>query len=200
MNVQEVIYARRSVKHYDANFQMPQKDITRLLELTLQSPTSFNIQNWRFVLVEDKNIRQQIREAAWDQVQITDASLLFALCADLKSWNKQPERYWKNAPADTQDLILTMIRPFYDGNEQLQRDEALRSIGIAAQTMMLAAKDMGYDSCPMIGFHSDKVAEIINLPADHVLGMLLSVGKGTKEAWDKPGQLPLSEVLLKNHF
>ena len=56
-----------------------------------------------------------------------------------------------------------MIPSFYGKNEQLQRDEAMRSVGIAAQTLMLAAKDMGYDSCPMIGFDPVKVSEIINL-------------------------------------
>jgi hypothetical protein len=42
--------------------------------------------------------------------------------------------------------------PFHEGREELQRDEAQRSIGMAMQTIMLAAKAMGYDSCPMIGF------------------------------------------------
>ena len=65
---------------------------------------------------------------------------------------------------------------------------------------MLAAKSMGYDSCPMIGFDPEKVAELINLPEDHMVGMLVVVGKATKPAWPKPGQLPLSDVLIKNRF
>ena len=51
-----------------------------------KSPTSFNIQNWRFVLIRDAELRKQIREAAVDQAQVTDASLLFLLTADLKAW------------------------------------------------------------------------------------------------------------------
>ena len=50
---------------------------------------------------------------------------------------------------------------------------------------MLAAKAMGYDSCPMIGFDIDKVAELINLPEDHVMGPMVAIGKGTKDHADK---------------
>ncbi len=68
------------------------------------------------------------------------------------------------------------------------------------QTLMLAAKGMGYDSCPMIGFDIEKVAELINLPDDHVMGPMVAIGKGTKEAWPKPGQLDLEEVVIENSF
>jgi nitroreductase len=53
-----------------------------------------------------------------------------------------------------------LLESFYEGKEQLQRDEAMRSCWIAGQTIMLAAKSMGYDSCPMIGFDQVKVAEV----------------------------------------
>ena len=200
MDTLEAIKARRAVKHYDASFVMPPEDVNTLLEHAIEAPTSFNIQHWRLVMVTDKALRGQIREAAWDQAQVTDASLLFVMCADVKAWNKSPERYWRNAPKAAQEMLVPMIKPFYQYKDQLQRDEALRSIGIAAQTIMLSAKAMGYDSCPMIGFDAEKVAQLINLPDDHIVGMLLVVGKGTKEAWPKPGQLPLSDVVINNSF
>ena len=65
---------------------------------------------------------------------------------------------------------------------------------------MVAAKAMGYDSCPMIGFEPDKVAKLINLPKDHVIGLLIAVGKAIKPAWPKPGQLPLEEVIVREKF
>jgi len=95
---------------------------------------------------------------------------------------------------------VPMIDSFYEGKEQLQRDEAMRSCGIAAQTIMLAAKTMGYDSCPMIGFDPQKVAQIISLPDDHVVAMLLVVGKSLKPARPRGGQLPLEEVVVYDRF
>lgn len=200
MDTKQAIRERRAVKHYDPAFEMPEAEKQELLDLALQSPTSFNLQNWRFVLVEDKEKREALREAAWGQAQVTDASLLFVLTADLKAWDKDPARYWKDAPQEAQDILVPMIKPFYEGKEQLQRDEAMRSLGIVSQTIMLASKAMGYDSCPMIGFDPDKVAEIINLPDDHAIGMLLVVGKATKPAWPKPGQLPANDVIIKDSF
>jgi nitroreductase len=200
MDTFDSIRQRRAVKHFDPEHRFTDEEFAQLMDLALQAPTSFNMQNWRFVNVADPALRKQIREAAVDQAQVTDASLLFVLCADVKAWEKEPQRYWRNAPQEVQDILVPWMKPFYEGKDRLQRDEAMRSVGIVAQTMMLTAKAMGYDSCPMIGFDADKVAELIRLPEDHAVGMLLVIGKGTKAAWPKPGQLPLEEVLVTDRF
>ena len=200
METIKAIYERRAVKHYDPEHRLTDDEINQLMEAAIQAPTSFNIQQWRFVIVDDPDLRQQVREAANDQAQITEASLLLILTADVKAWEKNPGRYWQNAPAEVAEILVNWMGPFYDGKDRLQRDEAMRSCGIAGQTIMLAAKSMGYDSCPMIGFDQERVAELINLPEDHAIGFIIVVGKGIKDAWPKPGQLPLEEVIVKNKF
>ncbi|MCI5161356.1 MAG: nitroreductase family protein [Candidatus Electrothrix sp. AX5] len=200
MNTKQAIESRRAVKHYDANHEMTPEEINELLSLAILSPTAFNIQNWRFVVVTDTELRKQIRAVSWDQAQVTDASLFIVLCADLKSWEKNPDRYWVNAPKEVQEFMIPAIDAYYRGKDQVQRDEAMRSCGIAAQTLMIAAKSMGYDSCPMDGFDFEKVAELIKLPADHVIALFVAIGKGTKEAWPRPGQLDLDDVVIKNSF
>jgi nitroreductase len=200
MKTKEAIQTRRAIKHYDANHSMTPEEVNELLSLAILSPTAFNIQNWRFVVVTDSELRKQIREVAWDQAQVTDASLFIVLCADLKSWEKQPSRYWVNAPKEIQEFMLPAIDKYYRGKDQVQRDEAMRSCGITAQTLMLAARSMGYDSCPMDGFDFEKVSELIHLPAEHVIAMFVAIGKCTKESWPRPGQLDLNEVIIKNRF
>ena len=200
MNTFDAIKERRSVKHYDPNHELSDEEIEKLMSLAILSPTSFNIQNWRFVLVKDPEIRKDIRSAAWDQAQVTDASLLLVICADLKSWKKNPEQYWKNTPKEVQDFLVPAMGPFYEGKDQLQRDEAMRSCGIAAQTLMLTAKSMGYDSNPMIGFDPEKVAEIINLPDDHVISLMMVIGKQIQPAMPRGGQLSLSDVVFTDSF
>jgi nitroreductase len=194
------IEQRRSVKHYDPDFVMPQEDIQTLFSSALFSPTSFNIQNWRFVLVEDPELRKQLRTAAWDQAQVAEASLLVILCGDLKSWENSPERYWETAPKDVRDFLVSAITNFYKDRPEVQRDEVMRSCGIAAQTLMLTAKSLGYDSCPMVGFDPEQVAKLIQLPKDHVIGMMLSIGKALQPARPRGGQLPMADVVIKNHF
>jgi nitroreductase len=196
----EAIETRRSVKHYDPTFAMPEEDVQTLLSSAMLSPTSFNVQHWRFVLVRDPEIRRQIREAAWDQAQVTEASLLLVLCGDAGAWEKDPARYWKTAPEEIQSRMAAMIVQFYEQSDTVQRDEVMRSCGIAAQTLMLAAKALGYDSGPMIGFDADKVAEIIRLPDDHVIAMLLVIGKPLQPARPRGGQLPMSDVVIEDRF
>jgi nitroreductase len=131
---------------------------------------------------------------------VTDASLLIVLCADLKSWAREPARYWRNAPQAVQDFLVPAIKQYYDGRPQVERDEAMRSCGLAGQTIMLAAKAMGYDSCPMDGFDYEAVGKLVNLPDDHVVAFMIAVGKGVKEAWPRGGQLPPADVVVENRF
>ena len=200
MSVAQAIQSRRSIKAYDPHHRMTQAEIDALMALVLLSPTAFNIQNWRFVLVTDPVLRQQIRAVSWNQAQVEEASLLIVITADLKSWAKQPERYWQDAPQIVQDHLVPAIGNYYTGNDQAQRDEAMRSCGIAAMTIMLAAKEMGYDTCPMDGFDFDAVAKLLNLPADHTPAMFVTVGKGIKPAHVRGGQLPMNEVVVYNKF
>lgn len=200
MNVIEAIESRRSVKAFDASHVMPEAEIEKLMSLAVLSPTAFNIQNWRFVLVQDPELRKQVRAASWDQAQVTDASLLVVLTADLKAWEKEPRRYWRNAEQPVQDYLVNAIDNYYRGKEQVQRDEGMRSCGMAAATLMLAAKELGYDSCPMDGFDFDAVAKLLNLPADHVPAMYVAIGKGIQPARPRGGQLALNEVVIHNQF
>ena len=200
MDAIEAIRQRRAVKHFDPSHRLTVDEIKLLLDVAAQAPSSFNIQHWRIVNVTAPALRAKLREAAFDQAQVTDASLLFVVCTDIKAWEKDPQRYWIHAPKEAQEVLVPWIHPFYSGKEQLQRDEAMRSVGLILQTLMIGAKAMGYDSCPMIGFDIEKVGQLINLPKDYAVGAMLVIGKGIKPAWPKPGFIPMSEMVVENHF
>ncbi len=200
MQTFDAIKQRRAVKNFDPDHKFTGEEIAQLMSFAMLSPTAFNIQNWRFVLVTDENLRKEIRSVSWDQAQVTDAALLVILCADLKSWEKAPDRYWRNATKEKQDFLLPAIDQYYRGKDQVQRDEAMRSCGMAAQTLMLMAKSMGYDSCPMDGFDFAAVGKLINLPEDHVIALFVAIGKASSPAYPRGGQLPLSEVIIQNTF
>ncbi len=200
MDTFSAIAARRSVKRYDSAHRLTKDEERTLFEAAILSPTSFNIQHWRFVTVKDPDLRQRIRDASWNQAQVTDASLLVLICADVQAWAKEPERYWRHAPEAARKAILPAIGGVYAGKDQLQRDEAMRSVGLAGQTLMLAAKALGYDSCPMIGFDPVKVGQLINLPDDHVIGLMVTIGKASEDARPRSGQLALDEVLVTDRF
>lgn len=199
MDTFDAIKTRRSIKSFQ-DHEMSKDEINKLLEAAILSPTSYNIQNWRFVIVTKQDLKDKLCALSYGQRQVAEASLVIILCADLKAWDKNPERYWKNIPEEPRKSLAKAIRQSYSGNPILEKDEALRSCGFAAQTIMLAAKSMGYDTCPMEGFDFGKVATLINLPSDHIISMMVVVGKKAKEAGPRGGQLPLSEVVFENSF
>ena len=200
MDTLTAIKERRSIKKYDPNHKMTDAEIKDLMECALLSPTSFNMQNWRFVVVKNQETKEKLKKASFNQAQVSDASIVILICGDLKASEKNPQRYWRNTPEKVQEQIVPMISGFYDDKPQLQRDEVMRSSGMAGQNIMLGAKAMGYDTCAMIGFDKDKVAEIVNLPSDYVLSYMIVVGKAIAPANPRSGQLDFSEVVFFDSF
>lgn len=200
MDTSEAIKTRRSVKRFDKNHLMTRDEIGALLELALLSPTSYNIQNWRFVTVTDQALKDRLCEMSYNQMQVSEASLVIILCADLNAWNRNPGRYWMGIPPARRDAVVASIKRSYASRPGLQRDEAMRSCGIASQTIMLAARSMGYDTCPMEGFDYDAVGRLINLPDDHIITMMVVVGKKRMDPPPRGSQLPLSEVVFEDSF
>ncbi|WP_394179866.1 nitroreductase family protein [Marinomonas posidonica] len=200
MSVFNLIEKRRSIKHFDPDHKMSDQMFQKLIKAAILAPTSFNIQHWRFVRVVDEQQRQNIQNAAWDQGQISAASELIIVVANTQAWSDNPRRYWKNAPNEVQDMLTNMLQDFYRDKAWLQRDEAIRSGAMAAQNLMLAAEEMGYNTSPMIGIEFDKVADLIKLPKNHVIVMMLAIGKGTKPAQPRGGQLSVDEVVFENTF
>ena len=179
MDLIDAIYQRRSIKHYDKNYVLTNSEEQKLLEATIQAPSSFNIQHWRFVILRDLALRAKIREEfAGGQAQVTDASLLVLFTADTKAWQEGAEKNWENTPREVAESMVNGMVPFHQHRGELfQREEAQRSIGMAMQTLMLVALDLGYQSCPMV-----------------------AIGKGLKEPWPKPNRFPLADVVYENTF
>ncbi len=200
MNTKENIETRRSIKHFNPDHVMPADDLAELIRLTKLAPSSFNMQNYRLLVVRDKELRKQIRAAAWDQEHVTDASVLFIMCADLNAHDADPEEYWGHAPEEVQNILGPMIKPFYEGNDELIRDEANRSTALAGMTLMLAARELGYDSCPMIGFDKGAVSKLVNLPEGMMLGFMIPVGEQCKAAWARGPRLPDEKVVIHDRF
>lgn len=85
MDTKLAIESRRAVKHFDPDHKITDAEKDELFRLTMLSPTSFNIQHWRFVVVKDESLRREIRANAWVQAQITDASMLVVICTDVNA-------------------------------------------------------------------------------------------------------------------
>mgnify|MGYP001050401399 CR=1 FL=1 len=192
MLIEDAIRSRRSIRGFDTSYVMSREEKDDLLQQALLAPTSFNLQHVRLVEVSDPQLRAQIRAAGWDQVQMTEASMLVIVWAQVDSWD--------GAPVEVKNYMVGAIDGYYRGKPQTQRDEAMRSCGLVAQTLMLAARGRGLDSVPMVGFDFDAVGKLINLPASHAIGLMIAVGKQAVEAKPRIGRLPLAETIIRDRF
>ena len=200
MDTFEAIRTRRATKKFDKSYKMTSEQVKSLMEHAALSPTSYNQQNWRFLLTTKQSVKDQISKAARDQPQPSDGSLVIILCGNMDAWKEDPLRYWKNYPLEKQETVKNALHRKYADNLQNRRDEAIRSCGMAAQTIMLAARQMGLDSCPMSGFEYDELAKVINLPENHLIVLMIVVGKAVEPANLRGGQLSLDKIVFEDKF
>ena len=199
MKVSDAIKNRRSVNVFDPSYQISTAEVHELIEAANLTPSAFNAQHWRFVWLQDKALLEQAKVAAWYQPQVTDASLVVLVCLDVKAWQKDPQRYWVNAPADVAKSMIDNSQQIYADKPQLQRDEGMRSASMASMALMLRAQEMGLDSCAM-ACDEQKMAELVKLPDDHAICMLLAIGKRLDVPFPRPGLVSVDDVLLENSF
>ena len=200
MDTLEAIKTRRATKKFDKSYKMTSEQVKSLMEHAILSPTSYNQQNWRFITITEQSVKEQISKAARDQPQPSEGSLVIILCGNMNAWKEEPLRYWKNHPSEKQETVKNALQRKYADSAQNRRDEAIRSCGMAAQTIMLAARQMGLDSCPMGGFEYDELAKVINLPENHLIVLMIVVGKAAEAAKPRGGQLSLDEIVFENRF
>ena len=167
MDVTEALEKRRSIKWFDKNHQISDDELHALLQPVLLAPTSFNLQHWRFVCVRDPQIQEQLCAASYGQRQVADCSVTIVIAAKLEA-HEDARRVWDGAPPRVVDSMSKMIENLYGEDATLQRDEAVRSGGIASMALMLVATELGYDTCPLIGFDAAEVANILGIPEAHI--------------------------------
>jgi nitroreductase len=181
-----------------ARQKLTEEETSQLLSLTALSLSAFNVNNCRFVVIRDPDLRKQINKFAANQSQVPHTASLIILCADLQHWEKisagngEPDSGDSPAPSRKKTSRRT--------SDQMQRDETMCSCGIAAQTLMLTAKAMNYDSWRLEGFDSEGIGKLINLPQDYVVAMLLVVGKNIKQLSHNVGQFNIHDVVILDQF
>lgn len=197
MEFSEIIQQRRSIKSYQTEKEISDAELKELMEEVVLSPSSFNLQHWKFIAVQDTSIREKIHQAAWGQEQVRTSSVLLVICGKLSAFKDASEIYKDVDPA-IQDKVLPMIKNFYDGKEQLQRDEAIRSASLASMVLMLAAHNRGWATVPLIGFDPEAVSKLVNLDSNYIPVMLMTVGFKKDDPRPRDYRRPIEEIVRIN--
>lgn len=199
MNVDEALLTRRSVKHFDPAVVIDDETLRDLIRPVLYTPTSFNLQHWRFVLVRDQARKDALCKAAYNQVQVRDASLVALIVGKLDA-HVDAARVWQGAPDRVQASMRRTIDALYAGDAGLQRDEAVRSGAMASMALLLRATELGFATCPLIGFDDAEVRRVLGIPADYVSALLICVGRAVAEPHPRVGRFGIGEVVRLEHF
>ena len=197
MEFSSAVQQRRSIKSYQPDREISDAELKELMQEVVLSPSSFNLQHWTFIAVRNKDLKNKIQQSAWNQEQVGTCSILLVICGKLNAHEDAPEIY-KGAPEEIQDKILPMIKSFYSGNDQLQRDEAIRSASLAAMTLMLAAQNRGLATVPMIGFDPEAVSKLVNIKPNYLPVMLMPIGYKKDDPRPRDYRRPIDEVVKLN--
>lgn len=194
MEFLETVQQRQSIKSYRTDKTISDAELDSLMQEVILSPSSFNLQHWKFIAVKSNETKKLIREAAWGQEHVETCSFLIAVCGKLNAFEDAPFIY-QDVDPQIQGKVLPMIQGFYENKEQLQRDEAIRSASLAAMTLMFGAVNRGWDTCPMIGFDPVAVSKILELNASHIPVMLLTLGYRKEDPRPRSFRRPIGDVV-----
>jgi nitroreductase len=192
------------MEHFDSTTSISVHETRELVSEACQAPSSFNIQHWCFIAVTDERIRERLKKTtiAPNQERVAKAPLIFLILGDLNGHSRLQGILGETVgagllPREVADLWLPMANAMYGSNPRLARDEAIRSGSLAAMTLMLAAGNRGYVSCP-IGFNPVQVMEILNISDHYVPVMMLTVGHPAPGNNARRPRLPVDQVLAFN--
>lgn len=183
MDVINAIKERRSINFFQTGEKIPENKLAELLELANLSPSSFDLQPWKAVVVQDPEKKKILRKCAMNQPKAEEASAVVIVIADpagveenmeqvLESWQKLG--YMK---PEMRDTYKNMADKLYGAPDSLKRRTfAVKNAGLFAMSLMIAAKGIGLETHPMDGFDEECIKKEFNIPEGKIIPMIIAVG------------------------
>ena len=183
MDTDENIETRRTVHGY-TDEELTRDEIRDIFETVRWSPSSYNLQPWEFVVVDDEEGQKALREDAYGQEHVTDAAAVVVVFGNLdrgahaeRVFRDQAEKgYTPEGRAD--DLIERFEDEPPEGNEEW----VVQSSMIAATTLMYAAWNRGIASCPMGGWDGEALCETLDVPDTWHPVLMITLGYPDEES------------------
>lgn len=195
MDFQKLVEFRRSHRSYVPGKNVSQETLEKLLTQAALSPSSTNQQGWEIWVLASQSERERLYKEACPQQQVLDCSALFVICGNLEQYKNMPEITAKTASMDQslRDRLVQDTKNTYGANPQFARDEAIRSASLFAMSLMFAATDAGFGTCPMIGFDSDKLCAAFGIRPPYFPVLLVSLGTVKNPPFPRGYRRPVGE-------
>ncbi len=201
--IAQVLLERRATQHFLPD-PVPAEYLDAILSLATQAPSGYNIQPWRFVVIQDAANRQNLQKAAYNQPKVGEAPVMIVAFSNPEDWkasvdavfNESVKRNVLKAEAaeKTKQGALQFIGTM-DPKVWMNRHTM-----IAFTTLMLAAEAYGLDTAPMEGFDPAAVKKTLGLPDGSEVVALLAVGFAREPDKNYGGRLALSETVYSERY
>ena len=172
---------RYAVKKFDQSKKIPAEVWDVLEQSLILAPSSFGLQPWKFFVVDNPALRQELLANSWNQAQVVEASHLLVLAIKKEMGDAEVDRYIqdmsakRNVPIDGLAGLTKMVKGFMANPDKgFTTDEwAIRQVYIAIGQFMTSAAMLGVDTCPMEGFNPAKYDEILGLTGQGYASVLV---------------------------
>lgn len=171
---------RYATKKFDTSKKVSEADLNELLEAARLAPSSYGLQPWTFVVITNPELRKKLREHAWNQPQITDASHLIVLATRTDVDEEYVKHYveeiarQRNVPVESlkaaQDMMTGDVK---SRSKDAVVDWSKHQTYIALGFLLFAAAQKRIDACPMEGFDPAKFNEVLGLKERHLTATVL---------------------------
>ncbi|TBL80351.1 nitroreductase family protein [Paenibacillus thalictri] len=201
--VAEAMTERHSVKKFEKGRQIPESTLTGLLQLAHTAPSSWNLQHWKFIVIEDQSVKDNVLPIAFHQSQVSDCSALIVVLADLEA-NLNAEEIYSDAvkqglmSEEVKQTLKSQVNNAYE-RPNVGLIEGYKNSSFAAMQLMLAAKGYGLDSCPMGGFDQQKLVDTLHIPSRYAPSLLIAIGYASEPAY-RSTRMELDKVIVRNAF
>lgn len=183
MEFTKLIDKRRSANNFIDGVVMTEDDIRPILEDVKLAPSAFNLQHTEYIVVLDQELKEKIREAAYGQYKVHAASGVILVLGDKQAY-KQTAHISQGmvdlgiiTNCELENLIDDNAKFYEERGEAFMKEDAIRNASLSAMLFMLAAKNRGWDTCPMIGFDQQQMRALFNVPASHEIVLMMTIGK-----------------------
>jgi nitroreductase len=179
-NIIEDLNWRYATKKFDPTKKMSQEQLDTILEVLRLTPTSYGLQPFKFLVVENVEIREKLKEKSWGQSQVTDASHLIILCSYLDLTEIHIDDHIENTVnmRQLEHTTLTGYSNFMKSTinklESLTKQEwNKKQVYIALGLLINACAKLRIDLTPMEGFDIDSVDDILHLKERNLTATIL---------------------------
>ncbi|MFD2446499.1 nitroreductase family protein [Bacillus sp. CGMCC 1.16607] len=202
----QIVAERKSVRKYKPGVQIPNQILDNIFSLAGKAPSSWNLQHWRFLIIKTQEKKERIYPIAWNQEQVLDSSCVVIVLGDTEAYKNAEKIYQRQVDLGymSEDLMnhyLLNLPNIYKNKENFAIHEAIRNASLASMLLMLAAKNYGIDSCPMIGFKEDELRNELHIPDRYIPVMMITLGYQLDSTVPHSTiRLPLDDYLFEETF